>query len=376
MATILNHTKGIKMNNKNGAYPMRAPYDIMHFEALGPEAQHLEEEIVKAKIEKLIPADHTYFMTPNNLQDFLKENPGTSLPHIITTKTHSVLPEHYLEGPKKSIITRSAGYDHFEHLAHNANIASLREYCVNAVAQTTMKFLYAAAGELNHYTRNIETFERKNSNAFMELDRQRTLTVFGVGKIGKRIYELAEANGLTVQGVDIRQDELRETYEGKVRFVTREEAVDSSDIMVNAMNLTKNKKSRFCNVGYFSRDYLARAKDRLIFINVTRGEIAPESVLLEFYLSGKIAGMGLDVFTNESEFAKVLLGDSTGEKDLLAAKILVKKSLERSGNVYVQPHQGFNSDMATKTKAVEAIKHVIAWYRNKGRCFDEQLPYY
>ena len=364
------------MNSRKESITAQGVYDIMHFEALGPEAQHLEEEIGKAKKQRQLPLGHTYLITPSNLQEFLKENPGHPLPDIITTKTHSILPHDYLDGPKKSIITRSAGYDHFEHLAETANIASLREYCVNAVAQTAMKFLYATAGELNHYTKNTETFERKNSNAFMELDKHRIITVYGVGKIGRKIYELAEANGLTVQGVDIREEELNDVYERSVRFVTKEEAVISSDIMVNAMNLTKKKESKFFNVGYFSREYLSMAKDGIIFINVTRGEIAPESVLLELYPSGKIAGLGLDVFTNEAELAKVLLGDSLMEKEFLAAKTLVNMALERRGNVYVQPHQGFNSDIAAKAKAVEAIKHVVAWYKNKGKCFDEQLPYY
>jgi len=48
-------------------------------------------------------------------------------------------------------------------LRTRVNIASLREYCVNAVAQTAMKFLYAAAGELNHYSLNTVAFERKDS---------------------------------------------------------------------------------------------------------------------------------------------------------------------------------------------------------------------
>jgi len=351
-------------------------YRIMHFEALGPEAVYLEEETLKAKELGEIPADHTFFITPDNLQDFLKKNPGTVLPDIITTKTHSILPEQYLDERKKSIITRSAGYDHFEDLAEKANIASLREYCVNAVAQTAMKFLYAAAGEMNHYEKNIETFERKNANAFMELDKARILTVFGVGKIGRKVYELAEANGLTVQGVDIRQEELRNIYGKAVKFVSKEEAIKSSDIIINAMNLTKNKESRFYNVGYFSREYLLKANKNLIFINVTRGEIAPESVLLELYKSGKITGLGLDVFTNESEFAKLLLGDVVAGADLSAAKTLVNMSLERKANIYVQPHQGFNSDLAAKTKAVEAVKHVVSWYKNKGKNFDDQLPYY
>jgi D-lactate dehydrogenase len=352
-------------------------YDIIHFEALGPEAQHLRDETLKAQQNKQLPEDFTYLVTPSNVQDFLRENPNTDLPEIVTTKTHSVLPDAYFTGNKKSVVTRSAGYDHFEDLAEKANITSLREYCVNAVAQTAMKFLYATAGESNHYTKNTETFERNNARAFMELGKHKLLTVFGVGKIGKRIYDLADLNGLTVQGVDIRQEHLNDLYQGTVHFVSRDEAIASSDIIVNVMNLTRSEKSTFYNIGYFSKEYLSQAKDGLIFINVTRGEIAPESGLLELYISGKIKGIGLDVFTNESQFARLLVDHNTViEGDHYAAKTLVQKSMERSANIYVQPHQGFNSDIAAGTKAAEAMKHVISWYKNKGKCFDEQLPYY
>jgi D-lactate dehydrogenase len=354
----------------------KTEYDIIHFESLGPEAEHLREETIKAINCRDLPEGHRYLITPSNVQDFLKSNPETRLPEIISTKTHSLLPDAYLAGKKKSVVTRSAGYDHFEHLAGSVNIASLREYCVNAVAQTAMKFLYAAAGEMNHYARNTETFERKDSRAFMELGPHKVLTVYGVGKIGKRVYELALANGLTVQGVDVRQEELEGLYGRTVRFVSREEAILSTDIAVNCMNLTKNEESRFYNVGYFSKEYLSRARAGLLFINVTRGEIAPEAGLWELYKSGKIMGMGLDVFTKESEFAALIGNDTAAGDDHSAARLMARKSMDRSANIYVQPHQGFNSDLAAKAKAVEAIKHVVAWYRNKGSRFDEQLPYY
>lgn len=352
-------------------------YDIIHFEALGPEAMYLQAETKKAIERKEIPEEHAYLITPKNLQEYIRDDASATLPDIITTKTHSLLPDKYIAGKKKSVVTRSAGYDHFEHLVDKINIASLREYCVNAVAQTAMKFLYAAAGELNHYTVNTATFERKDSRAFTELGSHRVCTVFGVGKIGKRTYELAEANGLTAQGVDIRHDELSAVYKGSVRFVSRDEAIQTSDIIINAMNLTRNKESKFYNMGYFSRSYLDQAKKKLIFINVTRGEIAPESVIADLYRAGKIIGIGLDVFSNESQFASLLnkQGNVT-DADVLAARGLVEKSIERNSNIYVQPHQGFNSDIAAQTKAVEAIKHVAAWYKNGGAGFDEQLPYY
>ena len=354
-----------------------ANYDVIQFEALGEESNHLEEEIMKAQKENKLPKDLKYLITPDNLQDFLKKNPDVTLPDIITTKTHSVLPEDYLKGTKKSIITRSAGYDHFENLASVANITSLREYCVNAVAQTAIKFLYAAAGYLNHYTMNTVTFERNKAISFMELNQNRTATVFGVGKIGKRVYELVEANGLKAQAVDIRQDELDELYNHSVNFVSKEEAIKSSDIIINVMNLTRNPDSKFYNVNYFSKEYLSKAKKGLIFINVTRGDIAPESTLLELYDSGIISGIGVDVFTDEARFSKILNKKAKiKEKDNMAGKILLDRALSRTDNIYVQPHQGFNSDVAAIAKARETIKHLEAWYANDKACFDEQLPYY
>jgi D-lactate dehydrogenase len=353
-------------------------YDIIHFEALGPEARHLEEEIRQAQRNGALPSHHSYLITPSRLQDLLKAEPATSLPDIISVKTHSLIPDSYLQGTKKSIVTRSAGYDHLEHLADRANIASLREYCVNAMAQTAMKFLYAAAGELNHYTLNTQSFERNHARAFMELDEHRVITVYGVGKIGKRTYDLAVANGLKAQGVDLREAELSHLYGDTVNFVSKDEAIRTSDILINTMNLTKNPASRFYNVGYFSKEYLSQATKEIIFINFTRGEVAPEAVLLDLYYAGRLIGLGLDVFTDEARFAELLKGEK-GEgdtEDLSAARQLVRMSLERSANIYVQPHQGFNSDVAARTKAVAAIKHVIAWHKNSGRCFAEQLPYY
>ncbi|WP_163469018.1 NAD(P)-dependent oxidoreductase [Fusobacterium sp. IOR10] len=351
--------------------------DVIHFEALGEEAIHIKEETEAKQKLGLLPQDFRYIVTPENLQTYIKKHKDIKLPNIITTKTHSKLPQEYLEGAKKSIITRSAGYDHFENLQEVINLTSLREYCVNAVAQTAIKFVYAMAGRLNEYTKNTETFERNQTNSFMELGPNRTATVFGVGKIGKRVYELLEGNGLNVQAVDIREEELKKLYKGTVKFVNKEEAIQTSDIIVNVMNLTKDPQSKFYNVNYFSEKYLCRAKKGVMFANVTRGDIAPESVLLKLYNKKIIGGIGLDVFTDEAKFSKLikdgLLSENGNHK---ASKEIVEKALDHTENFYVQPHQGFNSDLAAIAKAREAVNHICEWYKNDKENFNEQLPYY
>lgn len=296
-------------------------YDIIHFEALGEEARHLVDETKAAQECGLIPTDLRYLVTPQNLQEFLKQNPQEELPDIISIKTHSILPASYMSGTKKSIITRSAGYDHLETLCDIANITSLRNYCVNSVAQTAIKFMYAAAGLLNQYTVNAATFERNMTASFMELTPDRVATVFGVGKIGKRAYDLVKANGLTAQAVDIRENELRDLYGDSVKFVSKEEAIKNSDIIINAMNLTRIPDSIFYNENYFSEEVLRQGKKGLIFINITRGEIAPEAGLLHLYQEGIIGGIGLDVFTAENDFSQSLRNQkTTSDENLLAAQ--------------------------------------------------------
>lgn len=356
---------------------MSKNYDIIHFEALGEEAKHLVDETKAAQECNLIPKDLRYLVIPQTLQEFLKQNPDEELPEIISIKTHSVLPASYLSGTRKNIITRSAGYDHLEALCDAANITSLRNYCVNSVAQTAVKFMYAAAGLLNQYTVNAATFERDMTASFMELTSNRVATVFGVGKIGKRIYDLVQANGLFVQAVDIREKELRGLYGNSVNFVSKEKAIRNSDIMINAMNLTRIPDSIFYNENYFSEEVLRQGKRGLIFINITRGEIAPESGLLHLYQEGIIGGIGLDVFTAENDFSQSLRKRQTcNDANLLAARRLLEMAENRTANIYVQPHQAFNSDLAAAAKASDTIKHMIEWFKRGKTGFDEQLPYY
>jgi D-lactate dehydrogenase len=352
-------------------------YDIIHFEALGMESQYLEQEIQHSITAGKLPADHSYLVTADTVQDYLRKSSNNSLPEIISLKGHSKIPDWYLEGKKKNIICRAAGYDPVEHLGLTVNLTSLREYCVNAVAQTAIRFLYATTGNLNCYTAATPIFDRKTVPSFLELGPHRTATVFGVGRIGKRIYELLEANGLTAQAVDIREKELSKQYGGSVRFVSAKEAMATSDIIISGMNLTKDPSHPFYNVGYFSEELFSHATKPLIFINVTRGDIAPEAILLNLYQQGKLTGIGIDAFSEEGEFSDFIKGKTeTSNKDHLAGKTLVEMSLSRNENIYVQPHQGFNSDIAAGQKAAESIKHLIYWYAHGKKGFFEQIPYY
>lgn len=351
-------------------------FDILFFEALGEENEHLKEGLEQAKRAGTLPASLTYLITTETLQDYLAAHPETELPDILSIKTHSVPPrEWYENAPKKSILSRSAGYDHIEALQDRVNCTSLRRYCVNAVAETALKFVFAACGNLNEYQKNTATFERNRCLSFKELSGLKA-AVFGVGKIGSRVYEMLKGLGLTTVGVDIRAKELAAEYGGRVDFAELKDVFDA-DIVVNCMNYTKNPASRFYNEGYFSREILSSFKPGFVFVNVTRGEITDEAALLDLYQKGAIFGIGLDTFSHEAEISRILNGAKKPETETEKAQAeLIRLALSREGNIYTQPHQGFNSDIAAADKAAETIRHLEAYYRNGCRGFDSQLPYY
>ncbi len=352
----------------------RPTYDVMFFEALGSEYGHLKEEWALAEKEGRVPAGKKIFVTTETLQEYLAAHPDTVLPDLLSTKTHSRLPEAWLAGKKKSVITRSAGYDHFDTLFGRANITSLREYCVNAVAETALKLVFCACGNLNEYTRNAAVFERNACLSFKEMTGL-ACAVFGAGRIGKRIYDLCRGVGMKTVAVDLREKELSAEY-GDVEFVSRDEAT-RADVVICAMNYTADPSSRYYNRNYFSEEYLSRFPEGAVFVNVTRGEIAPEAGLLSLYQKGRLFGVGLDVFGHEAGVSAVLReGKKPQIPDEAAAKELVRLALSREGNIYVQPHQAFNSDKAALTKAKETLRHIEAWYKNGGERFDSQLPYY
>lgn len=351
-------------------------YDILFFEALGEEKHHLADALEDSKAAGKLPCDLRYYIGTETLQEYLAAHPQEILPAIVSTKTHSLLPESWLHsGSKKNVISRSAGYDHFEHLAQIANITSLREYCVNAVAETAIKLMLCICGNLNQYTGNTASFERDQCISFKELTGLKA-TVFGCGKIGKRIYDMVSGLGVEARAVDIRSEALSPLYGGSVHFISPEEATDS-DVVICAMNYTKDPASRFYNKAYFTKEYLSRFPKGLVFVNVTRGEIAPEAPLLELYETGHIFGIGLDAFSMEANLTKTLRGQQQPqtEHQAAAAKI-ISAALDRSKNCYVQPHQGFNSDKAALCKAVETVHHLENYYARGCNGFDSQLPYY
>ena len=120
----------------------------------------------------------------------------------------------------------------------------------------------------------------------------KTLGVFGTGKIGARVIEIARALGMTVLAYSATGDAARVASLG-ARSATKEEILRDADFI--SLNLRLAPDTR----GFLSRRDLALVKKSAILINTGRGALVEREALIDALSSGKLAGAGLDVFHDE-----------------------------------------------------------------------------
>jgi phosphoglycerate dehydrogenase-like enzyme len=125
--------------------------------------------------------------------------------------------------------------------------------------------------------------------------RGQTVGIMGLGAIGGEIARLCKAFGMTVLGIR-RAAADGESFPNVDRTFSRErlsQFLAASDFVVIAMPLTRETK------GMISEGELRSMKPGAYLINVARGAIADEAVLIRALEEKWIAGAGLDVFVDE-----------------------------------------------------------------------------
>ncbi|MFR8072875.1 MAG: NAD(P)-dependent oxidoreductase, partial [Anaerovoracaceae bacterium] len=100
----------------------------------------------------------------------------------------------------------------------------------------------------------------------------KSIGIMGYGAIGRRVGEIAEALGMTVNV-----------------YSRDPEAAVTSDVLSLNCPLTRE------NTGIVDADFISRMKDGAVLINTARGGLVDEKALADALRSGKLAGAGLDV---------------------------------------------------------------------------------
>ena len=161
-------------------------------------------------------------------------------------------------------------------------VANVPSYSTDAVAQHAVSLLLSVTNQVDTYNDAIVAGEWQQSEDYtfvkapVTLLAGKSIGIVGYGNIGKKVAQIAEALGMTVN----------------VYSHDREAAIKSDVLSLHCPLNEENAKM-------VNEEFINKMKDGAILINTARGGLVDEKALAKALSSGKLAGAGLDVLSNE-----------------------------------------------------------------------------
>ena len=131
---------------------------------------------------------------------------------------------------------------------------------------------------------------------------EKTLAIFGLGRIGSLVAERARSFGMTLIGFDPYISENRAAEMGITVYEKVDDILPLADFIT--VHLPKTKET----IGMFGAEQFAKMKDGVRLVNTARGGIYQMDALAEALKSGKVAGAAIDVFEVEPCTDSPLIG--------------------------------------------------------------------
>ncbi len=171
-------------------------------------------------------------------------------------------------------------------------VCNVPDWGSQSIAEFTFGLLLAVARKIVPADRMARSpVWREEELRGLEL-RGMTMGLVGLGAIGQRVAELAEALGLRVLCTTRRPEAPRATT-ARVEFVPLDELLRRSNILSLHCALTDETR------GLIGARELALLPPGAILLNTARGPIVDTDALVEALRSGRLWGAGLDVFDQE-----------------------------------------------------------------------------
>ncbi len=191
------------------------------------------------------------------------------------------------------ICVAATGFDNIDLAAcraHGVAVANVRGYSTDSVAQVTVGLVLSLVCHLPAFcattadgTYTHGGVANRLTPTYHELAGM-TWGVVGAGKIGSRVADVARAFGC-------RTLTCRRHPDGQ--SVSLEELLTASDIVTIHTPLTPETRHLIAAAA------IARMKDGAILVNMARGAVTDEAAVAAAVRSGKLGGLGCDVYSTE-----------------------------------------------------------------------------
>jgi len=246
--------------------------------------------------------------TPNITRDELLASVKNYDALVVRSRT-KVDGEVIAEATRLSLIVRAgSGVDNVDVTAAEAKgveVLSSPESLVDSVAEHVMGLMLALARSIPAADASMKA-GRWDKGRFVGVElRGKTLGIVGMGRIGRRVGEIARVFGMTLLGYDV-VDVPRETLVSLAcRIVDLDTLFASSDFVTLHVPLTPATRH------LVDERRLSLMRKGAFIINTARGEVVDEAALIKALEAGKIQGAGLDVFGGEPKIAEVVTAANT-----------------------------------------------------------------
>lgn len=262
----------------------------------------------------------------------------------------------------KLVTTMSTGFDHIdikECKKRKIAVCNVPTYGENTVAEHTFGLILTITrkiGEATYRTRAGD-FTLKGLRGY-DL-KGKTIGVVGCGHIGEHVVRIAKGFEMNVLVYDVKRKPKLAKRMG-FRYASFENLLKNSDIItlhapyIKATHHMINSKT------------IKLIKKGAVLINTARGGLADTGALIKALDKGIISAAGLDVLEGECfiKEEKQLLNKKFAKtcdlKTVLRNHIMLKKK-----NVYITPHNAFNSKEALYRILDTTIDNIQAFLRKK-----------
>ena len=241
----------------------------------------------------------------------------------------------------KAILLRSAGFNHVDIRAAKGKVKILRvpSYSPQAVAEYAMAMLLT----VNRFTHRAYTRTREfnmSINGLMGQDLyHKCAGIIGTGKIGQAMIDICRGFGMHIVAYDPFPNESL-----GVEYLPLPELLSRADVISLHCPLTNDTRY------IINEETISYMKPGVLLVNTSRGMLIDSGALIEGLLSGKLAGVGLDVYEEEDG---LFYEDRSSEiiEDGVLARLMTFP------NVLITSHMGFFTKEAMQAIAIETLEN-------------------
>ena len=228
----------------------------------------------------------------------------------------------------------------------NIVVENVSGYSTESVVQHTFAMLLFLYEHIQYYDSYVKYGAYEKSESFTHFGYKynelngKTWGIIGLGTIGKRVAEVAQAFGCNV----IYYSTSGKNNNSNYKRVTLEELLAQSDVITIHCPLNEATKN------LISTREFAQMKKSAFILNLGRGGIVDEQALFDALVHEDIAGAGLDVLKKEP----------IDESNPLYA-------FKDSNRLLITPHQGWGSQEARQRCADETYENIVAYLNGTFR---------